>query len=262
MNIGSERTDMCFKKLSRTDVSRFYPMISEYFEDSDVYDKDLVVPRAKFLRQLTPDQITNVEVIREFEDDHLPCVDVHVTFSNGVVMTFGAWWISTRFIGACYFTDSQSAKNEIVEYIKSNIPADCIQMLGEIIAHELLNNALLGQIGEPHTFAPPFGTLYYLVDSDGQPIGLNKLNEIKRLLVQNTEAYEITQDIPGRHRIYVLNDGDLYCGYLTLDISIQSHNVQQLFVVLQHNEFKNKQELLDYYKNLPGVISFTRLTNE
>jgi len=99
------------------------PMIMDYFEESEdiadsFYDESLVEPRKAFLLQLTPDQIVDVEVDGEiYYDDHLPCCDVHVTFTSGDVFSFGACWIAPEQIGMFIYTDSQKAKKDIVGYI-------------------------------------------------------------------------------------------------------------------------------------------------
>lgn len=60
------------------------------------------------LREIkTPEDITDVEVIDEWTDDHLPCIGVKI---NGVEI--GLWWCDTT--NAFHYWDSPKAKNDIL----------------------------------------------------------------------------------------------------------------------------------------------------
>lgn len=79
------------------------------------YDPTLMKARLEFFCNLQPEMITNVELVEEYTDDHEPCVDVHISFNTGDVLSVACMW--TNLTGAFqYWEDSARARQDIAEY--------------------------------------------------------------------------------------------------------------------------------------------------
>ena len=101
-------------------------------EVDPAYDPTLVRARQDFVRQLTIDQIVGIEVVEEYTDDHLPCVDVHITFQSGDVLSCA--FLYTSLTGAFqYWEDSKKARQDIVDCIKAIAAGLAINSYGGVL---------------------------------------------------------------------------------------------------------------------------------
>lgn len=79
------------------------------------YDPTLLTVRKKFFYELTADQIMDIEIVEEYTDDHEPCIDVHITFTTGDILSVALMY--TSLTGAFqYWEDSLKARQDIVDY--------------------------------------------------------------------------------------------------------------------------------------------------
>lgn len=78
------------------------------------YGPDLVAARRKFFADMTADMIADIEVVDVYTDDHEPCVDVHMAFTTGDVLSVAVMY--TSLVGAFQYWDSPRAQSDIVEY--------------------------------------------------------------------------------------------------------------------------------------------------
>lgn len=99
-----------------------FPMLEDYIlEDEEVYVSNLKQPRIDYINALVPVDIKNIEIVGEWTDDHLPCLDVKITTIDQVI-PFGAFWLCDEFVGAFYYwKESNQAKQDIIDYMQ-----DCI----------------------------------------------------------------------------------------------------------------------------------------
>jgi hypothetical protein len=80
---------------------------------------------SSLIAQNAVERITKMEVVDEFEDDHIPSAKVNVETNDGNEYTFGLYWIGGMGVAHLhYFHDADRARRETAELFKNRL--DCI----------------------------------------------------------------------------------------------------------------------------------------
>ncbi len=106
-----------------TQQEQFWGM-EEYLdesEESDAFVAELTDRRIKFIRDLAPSEIVAIEIVSQYTDDHSPCINAHIRFITGDVLSIAALWLTNEFAGAWKYWEHPRAKKDIIDYLQSFI---------------------------------------------------------------------------------------------------------------------------------------------
>lgn len=107
-----------------------FPMLIDFVEEGyNQYDPELVKDRYDCIMSIGVDDIESIEQIGDyFTDDHVLCVDVHLTLTSGIEIWFAAMWVGPEFIAAILYNEVPRARQEIVDYlhecVHDSVPED------------------------------------------------------------------------------------------------------------------------------------------
>ncbi len=107
-----------------SDQFAYFDSFFDEDEDNALYNPDLVEARINYVKTLTVDMIERVEVVDTFEDDHEICIELHIYFTDGNILSLVAMWIIQDFAADIYAAAKYNipeAKQAIIGYIQSKV---------------------------------------------------------------------------------------------------------------------------------------------